>query len=44
MCEFCEIYECAKSLAEGLNINQNYYAVLQERTVLNGKEKRGTKL
>lgn len=39
MCNFCEMYETAKELEEESGTKHNYYAVLQERSVVNGKEK-----
>lgn len=39
MCKFCEMYESTKELEEESGIKHNYYAVLQERSVVNGKEK-----
>lgn len=39
MCEFCQLYEDTRKLEKELGFKNNYYAVLQERTVVNGKEK-----
>lgn len=39
MCEFCETYETAKELEKESGIKNNYYAVLRERSVVNGREK-----
>lgn len=39
MCEFCEQFNASKEISEENGMKINYYAVLQERTVVNGKEK-----
>lgn len=39
MCKFCEQYNTSKEIYEEKGMKANYYAVLQERTIVNGKEK-----
>lgn len=39
MCKFCETYEFSKELANKFGIENHCYAVLQERSVIDGKEK-----
>lgn len=39
MCDFCEQFNASKEISEENGMKINYYAVLQERTVVKGKEK-----
>lgn len=39
MCEFCEIYQQAKESEKIAGLKNNYYAILRERSIVNGREK-----
>lgn len=40
MCEFCEQFNASKEISEESGMRINYYAVLQERTVVKRERKR----